>query len=106
MSEEQTRKLEEENKSITLENDNRININHFSFRQSEFMTSSEMLDCCNHINKHGLTIWDHSVDNNQAAIIDIGLGLRANLVILHSFNNRNEKIAKLNRYAELIEELY
>ena len=96
---------EEENKLIQAENDKKIQHKNFSFRASEFTNVSDMLECCKVAN-NGLTIWDHSVDNTESTIIDIGLGVRANMIILHGFNNRNEKISKLNRYAELVQELY
>ena len=79
---------------------------HFSLRSSEFTNVDEFSKCCKVLNNKGLTIWDHSIDNDRTTIIDYALGIRANYIILHGFNNRNEKINKLNRYAKLIEEFY
>jgi hypothetical protein len=106
MPEEQKAKLEEENKDIQTENENKVHHKHYSFRSVEFTNVTDMLECCKHITNLGISLWDHSVDNSESTIIDIGLGVRANMIILHGFNNRNEKIAKLNRYAHLIQELY
>ncbi len=106
MTEEQKNKLDEDNKHIQTENENKVHHKHYSFSSSELRNISEMLECCKVIHHSGLSLWDHSVDNSQSTIIDIGIGLRANMIILHGFNNRGEKINKLNRYAELIQELY
>jgi enolase len=106
MTQEMKNKFEEENKHIIIENDNKVHHKHYSFRSSEVENVSDMLECCKVIKDSGLSIWDHSVDSDQSTIIDIGIGLRANMIILHGFNNRNEKISKLDRYADIILELY
>jgi enolase len=112
MSEDEKNLIFEENKKITEENSKKLQFYNISFRLNEFLTLSELFDCYSFLKggKYktpvGLSLADNGVENEQAMIIDIGLALKCNLIILNGINNRQERMCKINRFIDLIEELY
>jgi hypothetical protein len=88
--------------------DKTINHKFIAFRNAEMLTITDLFESFKYIDQKGknLVLWDNAVDNDKSYIIDIGLALRANIIVLHGINNRLDKINKINRYIELINQLY
>ena len=53
-----------------------------------------------------VSLYDNPHESEQNGIIDLGLALRVNKIILHGFTNKPEKMSKIIQYIEQIEELY
>jgi hypothetical protein len=53
-----------------------------------------------------VSLYDNPHESEQSGIIDLGLALRVNKIILHGFTNKPEKMSKIIQYIEQIEELY
>jgi len=54
----------------------------------------------------GLSIYDNVYESNQSAIIDYGIGLHYNRIILHGFTIKSDKKDKLIEYMDMIENIY
>ena len=54
----------------------------------------------------GLSIYDNIYESNQSAIIDYGIGLHFNRIILHGFTIKPDKKEKLIEYLDMIEKIY
>ena len=54
----------------------------------------------------GLSIYDNVYESNQSAIIDYGIGLHFNRIILHGFTIKPDKKEKLIEYLDMIEKIY
>lgn len=114
MSEEEKEKVDTENKIKSEENAKKLYFNNMSFRINECSILSELFESYKYIKNKmvnnsknpGITIWDSPVESEQAHVVDIALGLRANMIVLHGINNRSERVNKINRYIDLIEEIY
>ena len=115
MSEEERIRINQENILINEENSKKISFNYVSYRINEVATISELFECIKYMKSDlsailkftpGFSLWDNAVDSDQSIVVDLGLGLRSNMIVLHSINNKNERICKINRYLELIEGLY
>jgi enolase len=114
MTEEEKQKIQGQNKVRQEENENKVHFSNVSFRVNDCVNLSELFESYQFIQnklstsekKVGFNVWDNAVESDQSSVVDIALGLRAKMVILHGFNNRNERINKVNRYIDLIEELY
>jgi len=113
MSEEEKNKIYEDNKRNGEENLKKIQFNYLSFRLGECVSISELFECYQFaktkmisLNKQkvGFSLWDNGVENDHTFIVDIGIGLKANMIILHGINNKNERVNKINRNIDLIEE--
>ena len=53
-----------------------------------------------------VSLYDNPHESEQSGIIDLGLALRVNKIILHGFTNKPEKMSKIIQYIEQIEDLY
>ena len=53
-----------------------------------------------------VNLWEYDHESEQTSIIDIGFGIRANNIILNGFTMEKQKILKLNRFIELINDIY
>jgi len=114
MTEDEKLKIQAQNKIKQDENENKVKFSNVSFRINECIILSELFESYQFIQnklstsekKVGFYLWDNAVESDQNFVVDIALGLRAKMIILHGFNNRNERINKINRYIDLIEELY
>jgi len=101
----------EKNRVIEEENLKKITPQSLSFRVNEFTTISEIFECVgcaiDKLGKNvGFTVWDNNVETDNSFAVDIGIGMRANNIILNSLNLKPERINKINRYIDLIEEYY
>ena len=54
----------------------------------------------------GLSIYDNVYESSQSAIIDYGIGLHFNRIILHGFSMNPDKKEKLIEYLDMIENIY
>ena len=54
----------------------------------------------------GLSIYDNVYESNQSAIIDYGIGLHFNRIILHGFTINPDKKEKLIEYLDMVEKIY
>ena len=113
ITDEEKIKIIEENKKITEENSKKFQFGNISIRLGELSNLSELFSISQNLKKKatdhlrtGISIWDNGSETEQTSVIDIGLGLRVNNIILHGFTNRNDRMCKINRYLESIEELY
>jgi len=52
------------------------------------------------------SVWDNNVETDNSFAVDIGLGMKANYIILNSLNLKPERLNKINRYIEFIEQYY
>jgi len=57
-------------------------------------------------NNIGLSIYDNVYESNQSVIIDYGIGLHFNRIILHGFTIKPDKKDKLIEYLDMIEKIY
>ena len=57
-------------------------------------------------NNIGLSIYDNVFESNQSAIIDYGIGLHFNRIILHGFTINPDKKEKLIEYLNMVEKIY
>lgn len=108
---EEKNELLEKNKIIDEENQRKINPTGLSLRINEYVNISEMFDCValgtNKLAKNlALTIWDSSIDSDNSFAIDIALGIKANNIILNAFNLKTERMIKINKYLDIIDEYY
>ena len=53
-----------------------------------------------------VNLWEYDHESEQTSIIDIGFGIRANNIILNGFTMDKQKILKLNKFIELVNDLY
>ena len=53
-----------------------------------------------------LSIYDNVYESSQSAIIDYGIGLHFNRIILHGFSMNPDKKEKLIEYLDMIEKIY
>ena len=53
-----------------------------------------------------INIYDNINESEQSAISDIGVSFRLNKIILHGLTIKPNKMMKMIKYLELIEELY
>ena len=54
----------------------------------------------------GLSIYDNVYESNQSAIIDYGIGLHFNKIILHGFTIKPDRKDKFIEYMDMIENIY
>lgn len=111
LPEDEKNEVLEKNKQLDEENSRKISPQGLSFRVNEFVNISEIFECIataiDKIGKHvAYTVWDNNVDTDNSFAVDIGLGIKANNIILNSLNFKPERINKINKYLELIEEYY
>ena len=73
-----------------------------------FSCLTEMNELVQKIKQHGigLSIYDNVYESNQSAIIDYGIGLHFNRIILHGFTIKPDKKDKLIEYLDMIEKIY
>jgi enolase len=109
---EDKQKVQEQNKKIIEENTNNIiSFNNISFRLNEAVTTTELIDCVQYSQnkiekKPKFSLWDNGVEGDNSFVVDFGFGMNANMIILHGINNKNERLCKINRYIDIIEEIY
>ena len=53
-----------------------------------------------------VNLWEYDHESEQTSIIDIGFGIRADNIILNGFTMDKQKLLKLNKFIELINDLY
>ncbi len=111
LPEEERNKILEKNKQLDEENSRKITPQGLSFRVNEFINISEIFECvATAVDKIGkqvaFSVWDNSIETDNTFAVDIGLGMRANNIILNSLNFKSERINKINRYVDLIEDYY
>ncbi len=114
MSEEERMKISHSNKFKKEENLNKIQLSNISLRIGDSVNLSELVECFKYANgklsnsekRAGITVWDNAYENETSQVIDVALGMRANNIILHGICNRAERVNKINRYLDLITDLY
>ena len=80
-------------------------------RINEFVNISEIFECTGLTyeklgEKVNLSVWDNSIDSDNNFVIDLGFGLKAKNIFLSAINTKNEKLNKINKYIQLVEECY
>jgi enolase len=111
LPEDEKNALFEKNRIIDEENSRKIIPPGLSFRINEFVNISEIFESVSlgldKIGKNAsFTVWDSNIDSDNTFTVDIGLGMRANYIILNAINFKSERMVKINKYLEYIEELY
>ena len=53
-----------------------------------------------------VTLWDNDYETNQSSIVDIGLAIHADNIILNGLSLKEHKLSKIVQYIETINELY
>lgn len=80
-------------------------------RINEFVNISEIFECVllgyDKLGENlSLSVWDSNIDSDNNFVIDLGLGIKAKHIFLNALNTKPEKMNKINKYIELIEECY
>ena len=80
-------------------------------RINEFVNISEIFECLGlSYEKLGenfnLSVWDNNIDSDNNFVIDLGFGLKAKNIFLNSINTKGEKMNKINKYIQLVEDFY
>jgi hypothetical protein len=84
------------------------NLKNISLNLGNFKNINELGEIIQKIKSREteVSIYDNINETEQSAIIDFGLAFRMNRIILHGFTIKPNKMTKLIKYLELIEELY
>ncbi len=103
---------EEEKGLIIEENSKLISFRNVALRLNEFTNSIELKDFIEYVNKSTkngnevtVSLYDALVESDQSFVIDVGFGVKAQNIILTSINMKNERISKINRFFDIIEEI-
>lgn len=101
----------EKNRIIDEENSKCYFPKGISMRINEFVNISEIFESVGLAHEKlgenvNLSVWDSNVDSDNNFVIDLGIGMKAKNIFLNAINNKSEKINKINRYIELIEDSY
>ena len=106
---EEEKKEEEEEKNEEEESLN-LPYNCVTYKLGEIKVITDMLRDIEEITKDNeemkVNLWEYDHESEQTSIIDIGFGIRANNIILNGFTMEKQKILKLNRFIELINDIY
>ena len=106
---EEEKKEEEEEKNEEEESLN-LPYNCVTYRLGEIKVITDMLRDIEEITKDNedmkVNLWEYDHESEQTSIIDIGFGIRANNIILNGFTMDKQKILKLNKFIELVNDLY
>ena len=110
LPEHEKNEIFDKNRIVDEDNGKKISPPGLSLRINEFVNLTEMFDCVTlaygKIKKVGLSLWDNHVDSDNSFVVDLALGIKANNIMLNALNFKSEKMNKINRYLELIEEYY
>ena len=84
------------------------NLKNISLNLGNFKNINELGEIIKKIKSREteVSIYDNIYETEQSAIVDFGLAFRLNRIILHGFTIKPNKMTKLIKYLELIEELY
>ncbi len=105
------KKEENNNNNIQANNQEKIKFTNVSFKLNEVNNISELIDSFKYVkgslgSNAGIVLYDNEVESDQADVVEIGFGMRVKMIALHNINNRPERIAKINRYVDMVGDLY
>ena len=83
-------------------------LNNISLNLGNFRNINELVEIIQKIKSRefSINIYDNINESEQSAISDIGVSFRLNKIILHGLTIKPNKMMKMIKYLELIEELY
>ena len=94
------------------ENSKLIKFQSLALRLNEFNHYSDIHEFIEYINKASnngndvaITLYDALVESDQSFLIDVGFGIRAQNIILTSINVKSERMSKINRFMEVLNEM-
>lgn len=101
-------KTEENHMRENEEEENDMNSN-VSYHIGNLSSLTEMVSNINVMKEEGdvsVALWDNEHETNNSMIVDIGLGLRVDNIILNGITMKEEKLSKISKYITSIKELY
>ena len=101
-------KTEEKHMRENEEEENDMSSN-VSYHIGNLSCLSEMVNNINAMKEEGdvsVSLWDNEHETNNSMIVDIGLGLRVDNIILNGITMKEEKLSKISQYITKIKELY
>jgi len=103
---------EDEKARLKDENSKLVKFQSIALRLNEFSHYSELHEFIEYVNKStnngyevNVTLYDALVESDQTFVIDVGVGIKAENIILTSINLKNERLNKINRFIEIIDDL-
>ena len=102
----------EENKEGEEKENEALNLpyNCVTYKLGDLKVITDMLRDIEEIKKDNenmkVNLWEYDHESEQTSIIDIGFGIRADNIILNGFTMDKQKLLKLNKFIELINDLY
>lgn len=101
-------RTEENHMRENEEEENDMNSN-VSYHIGNLSSLTEMVSNINVMKEEGdvsVALWDNEHETNNSMIVDIGLGLRVDNIILNGITMKEEKLSKISKYITGIKELY
>ena len=111
MSQDDKDVLLEKNRIIDEENSKTYFPKGISMRVNEFVNISEVFECitfaCDKLGENlSFSVWDNNIDSENDFVIDVGFGIKAKNIFLNAINTKSEKMNKINKYIQLVEDCY
>ena len=108
LSQEDEKAKTEEGKNEQDGNDEENN-NMISFHIGDSKSFISMMKGIEMLKEEGevnVTLWDNDYETNQSSVVDIGIAIHADNIILNGLSLKENKLAKIIQYIETINELY
>lgn len=85
-----------------------LKIKNISVKFGQFKNVTDLIDLGQKAKTKniGINIYDNIFETEQSGIVDFGLSTRVNSIILNGFTIKNDKMEKIIRYIQTIEQLY
>jgi hypothetical protein len=108
LSQEDEKAKTEEGKNEQDGNDEENN-NMISFHIGDSKSFISMMKGIEMLKEEGevnVTLWDNDYETNQSSVVDIGIAIHADNIILNGLSLKENKLTKIIQYIETINELY